>query len=335
MLSSSDEKIQSLSFKCLVNLNPHSAFATHRGDVEKLISHKSLRRQLTLFKIDTISKKDQVELSNVLIPILFGQMTSKKGKTDIQAKRRAIFGFCVQLENGFVKLLEHVFKPFHSLLQLLKERSNSMEDKMELSLPEISVKKQDGFLNTIGDIIVYFELQINSDLLNDFLYLIIHFLEQSFLSTSKSFHGDVRKISQLRLAEVFDRFPAHDYQLFWKQIISFLKRIDDKFASHFQDASSYFNCLLTISKHHTLAPLLLESNVIQKTLNLLSNSSTWNPSSLINIFHFLDNLLLLQSGDENKTEEPQPPLIKIFSEDDVLTLLKQCQNLITSGTFSR
>lgn len=80
MLSSSDEKIQNLAFRCILNLNPQSSIVTYRTDIEKLINHKSLRRQLTLFKLESLSSKNRLELSEVLVPVLFGRMTSKKGK---------------------------------------------------------------------------------------------------------------------------------------------------------------------------------------------------------------------------------------------------------------
>lgn len=217
---------------------------------------------------------------------------------------------------------------------------------MEEEIPEISIKKQDGFLNVLGDLIVYFESKITEDLLNDFLTLVLYFLEQSFNFSSKSHHSDVRRLSQLRLAEIFNRFPYHNYELFWPQIIIFLQKVDENFPSHFQDASSYYNCILTIAKYHSLVPLLIESCVIKKSLTLLSNTNLWNASALNNVFQFLEALLILQSGERAEQEEEQVEETQgndnqsfqttiVFSDEEILVLLKQTQELINSNVFTR
>ncbi|KAL7543114.1 hypothetical protein ACHAXR_013072, partial [Thalassiosira sp. AJA248-18] len=309
-LANPDAQLSNLAFACVLRfklpyLSPYVEY------VQPMLKREGLREALTKFDLSQDSEIVDTEHRFLLVPIvtriLFGRFSSrgngsKSSKDSPAARRAAILSFFSTIGNGsgelnyFIYMMVRAFIPRdvdmkNSGMQIDKESLTRLIAASERitseELTSIPVKRQEGFLNLLSDVITQIGFGVKH-FVATFMNLLLALCEQTenALVTSiknqalkneaadnestaieydgNSRIGRIRTLSFLRLGDMLTKFASsvdfteHGERL-WKSMSSSVVALPNTVINA-ANPPSLLQLIESISLHQKLIPLLQQSD---------------------------------------------------------------------------
>jgi len=309
-LANPDAKLSNLAFACVLRfklpyITPYVEY------VQPMLKREGLREALTKFDLsadsEIVDKEHRLSLLTIVTRILFGRFSSrgngaKSFKDSPAARRAAILSFFSGIGNDeaelnyFIYMMVRAFIPCDVSMkvegvQVNKESLNRLIESSERitaeELANIPVKRQQGFLNLLSDVITQIGFGAKH-FVGTFMNLLLALCEQSehALVTSiknqarkneraqneiiasqydgNSQIGRIRSLSFLRLADLMTKFASsvdfseHGHRL-WKSMSSSVIALPNTVVNA-ENPPSLLQLIESISLHHRLIPLLHQSD---------------------------------------------------------------------------
>lgn len=309
-LGNPDPKLSNLAFACVLRfklpyLTPYADY------VQPMLKREGLREALTKFDLSEDSEVVDAEHRLLLLPIvtriLFGRFSSrgngtKSSKDSPAARRAAILSFFSGIGNDegelgyFIYMMVRAFIPQgvstksegvqmdkESLLKLIGASEKITSDE----LTDIPVKRQEGFLNLLSDVITQIGFGAKR-FVGTFMSLLLALCEQTEVAlidsiknqalkdeaihtenmniedNERSRIGRVRTLSFLRLSDLMTKFASSvDFSEYggrlWKSMSTSVIALPNTVVNA-ENSPSLLQFLESISLHHRLIPLLQQSD---------------------------------------------------------------------------
>jgi U3 small nucleolar RNA-associated protein 20 len=284
ILANGDGRLQQASLNCIFNWQ-QSGVIKYRDALKQMANDDSLRDAVTTFDVvgarDSLSKKEQGELSEVVCRLLYGKIISRKGRNtrSIQKTRRvAIFGLLsVMSDEERDPMVKLMMAPFNNLYPI-----NLLAGEFVVNTAVNSpINKQIGFLHILED----FTQQLRTLVkpwLDKILSALIHMID----SAEKCIGGidhDHHEISQLkqikllstkRLVQLFSIGVDFDFKPYMKQLFKSLidPRVDHLTLENTQTPSAAMELFAVWANNARYVSFLVEFNpkLIPQIINLLT-----------------------------------------------------------------
>jgi len=309
-LGNPDARLSNLAFACVLRfklpyLTPYVDY------VQPMLKREGLREALTKFNLSEDSEVVDIEHRLLLLPIvtriLFGRFSSrgngaKSSKDSPAARRAAILSFFAGIGNDegelgyFIYMMVRAFIPRgmsmkvegaqidkESLTRLIGASEKITSDE----LTNIPVKRQEGFLNLLSDVITQIGFGAKR-FVGTFMSLLLALCEQTEHALVASIKnqalkneavdtenmdteynerpriGHIRSLSFLRLADMMTKFASsvdfseHGERL-WKSMSTSVIALPNTVINA-ENPPSLLQFIESISLHHRLIPLLQQSD---------------------------------------------------------------------------
>eukprot|EP01135_Chromosphaera_perkinsii_P004611 Nk52_evm4s292 gene=Nk52_evmTU4s292 len=312
LLMKTDNIVQDRALKCLFTykfpyINPYKEI------LENIVNERTFRDELTKFTLDSeltiVLSEHRTELLGIVIRILFGNMTRRKGnssaRNSLKTKRQFILAFLSGLRSEELTVLFDIistpFRPYGPLL------ANGCVEMKYLSCRAIDIenviplKKQLGFLNVLEDLVKQLGVLIKPYIHQFVSYIVLMVKDTEILLGEKDALDakfvaaikDIRLTSLKRLCTIFEVYPNVDYSaliepLFCVAINDRLAKIGDE---SLQSSSGLVELFYVWSRHGSQVNILLEhKDVLPSVFKCLSSKSV-SSSVVSRIFDIVDNIL--------------------------------------------
>ncbi|KAL9183708.1 hypothetical protein ACHAXT_004564 [Thalassiosira profunda] len=308
-LANPDAKLSNLAFACVLRFKlPYlSPYVEH---VHPMLKKEGLREALAKFDLSQESETVDAEHRHLLLPIvmriLFGRFSSrgngaKSSKDSPAARRAAILSFFSGIGNEagelnyFIYMMVRAFVPRD--IDMRNEGVQTEKDDLvrmihaserisQEELAAVPVKRQEGFLNLLSDVITQIGFGVKH-FVPTFMGLLLALCEQSerALAASKdralpseagdhesksteveanSRIGRIRSLSLLRLAHLFTKFAssldfAEHGERLWSSTYSSVVALPNTVVNA-ENPPSLLQLIESIASHNQLVPLLCQSD---------------------------------------------------------------------------
>lgn len=354
-LANPDARLSNLAFMCVRRFKlPYlTPYVDH---VQPMLKREGLREAITKFDLSEDSEIVDAEHRRLLLPIvtriLFGRFSSRgngtnKSSNDSPAARRAaILSFFSGIGNDegeldyFIYMMVRTFIPRdismeHDGVQIDKESLKRLIESSERitaqELTAIPVKRQEGFLNLLSDVITQIGFGVKC-FIPTFVNLLLSISEQTeeALLTSienqkiknealnngtkvdvddndggSSRIGRVRNLAFQRLADMLTKFASsvdfseHGDRL-WKSMSTSVIALPNTVINA-ENPPSLLQLIETISSHHRLIPLLYQSeDAVVAVFKCIAG--TTRMKVMLSVLRIIDGLLT-DGGTVNETNK--------------------------------
>jgi len=340
-LANPDAKLSNLAFACVLRFKlPY--FSPYVEYVQPMLRREGLREALTKFDLsetsEIVDKEHRLLLLPIVTRILFGRFSSrgsgaKSSKDSPAARRAAILSFFSGIGNAsgelnyFIYMMVRAFVPQDvntkvvgvqmdkgSLMELIEASEGITSEE----LTNIPIKRQEGFLNLLSDVITQIGFAAKH-FVATFMNLLLALCEQtehalvtsiknqalkmeaidnectSFIENDgNSRIGRIRTLSFLRLSDLMTKFASSvDFsthgQRLWKSISSSVIALPNTVINA-ENPPSLLKLIESISMHHMLIPLLHESDdAIVAVFKCIAG--TTRMKVMTSVLHIIDGLL--------------------------------------------
>lgn len=309
-LANPDPKLSNLTFACVLRFKlPY--FSPYIDYVQPMLRREGLREALTKFDLsedsEIVDKEHRLLLLPIVTRILFGRFSSrgngtKSSKDSPAARRAAILSYFARIGNDegelnyFIYMMVRAFIPRDVSMKVegMQISKDSLTRLIEASqritsdeLTNIPVKRQEGFLNLLSDVITQIGFGMKR-FVGTFMNLLLVLCEQTehalvasiknqalkneavgndstaIEPDANSHMGKIRSLSFLRLADMMTKFAGsidfceHGESL-WKSMSSSVIALPNTVINA-ENPPSLLQLLESISVHHRLLPLLSQSD---------------------------------------------------------------------------
>lgn len=312
-LGNPDARLSNLAFSCVLRFKlPYlTPYVDH---VQPMLKREGLREALTKFDLsrdgEIVDAEHRLLLLPIVIRILFGRFSArgnganKSAKDSPTARRAAILSFFSGIGNDegelnyFIYMMIRAFIPRNASMKsegvlIEKETLMRLIDSSEsitlADLKQIPLKRQEGFLNLLSDVIAQIGYGVK-DLVPTFTNLLLAISEQTehvlvanaknqairneakYDETTALEHdgnagiGRIRTLTFLRLSDIMTKFASSiDFsghvERLWQSMSSSVIALPNTVINA-ENPPSSLQLIETISAHHKLIPLLYQSNTV-------------------------------------------------------------------------
>jgi hypothetical protein len=312
-LGNPDARLSNLAFSCVLRFKlPYlTPYVDH---VQPMLKRDGLREALTKFDLsrdgEIVDAEHRLLLLPIVIRILFGRFSArgnganKSAKDSPTARRAAILSFFSGIGNEegelnyFIYMMIRAFIPRTASMksegviiekETLIRLIDSSESITPTDLKQIPLKRQEGFLNLLSDVIAQIGHGVK-DLVPTFTNLLLAISQQTehvLVANAKNQAirneakydestlvehdgnagiGRIRTLTFLRLSDMMTKFASsidfsRHVERLWQSMSSSVIALPNTVINA-ENPPSSLQLIETISAHHKLIPLLLQSDTV-------------------------------------------------------------------------
>lgn len=311
-LGNPDARLSNLAFQCVLRFKlPY--LMPYVDHVQPMLKREGLREALTKFDLsrngEIVDTEHRLLLLPIVIRILFGRFSArgnganKSAKDSPTARRAAILSFFSGIGNEegelnyFIYMMIRAFIPRNANMKsegvLIEKKTlmrliDSSENITPTDLKQIPLKRQEGFLNLLSDVIAQIGYGVK-DLVPTFTNLLLaisqqteHVLvanakHQAFRNEAKYDEtalehdgnagiGRIRTLTFLRLSDIMTKFASSTcfsghVERLWQSMSSSVIALPNTVINA-ENPPSSLQLIETISAHHKLISLLYQSDTV-------------------------------------------------------------------------
>lgn len=313
LLTNGDTRLQEASFKCVIRFG-YKGMDEFGETYKRITEDNTFRDTLATLCIqdirDRVSEGDRMQLIDVLMRILWGKLSSRKGRNSkaiYGSRRLAIFSFISTMTpEEREPMITFILKPFAHLKAEVVGKELKLLDpgSFERNGP---IVKQIGFLNVLEDFISQMQ-KLVADYLPKLFQVILHLLYGAEQHLNQDSHEiglkleqarQVRLLAVKRIIQLFNIETSFDFDLYVPLLFSTFinNRLDRLALENTQSTSALLELFFTWSRRSRFVKYMnYDSRLITGLLEIITAKKVQD-TVLLYVISMLENIIECHSAD--------------------------------------